>query len=169
MTWVEIGWIGKPHGLRGDFLVTGDAMPENPPEPGDTLRLRFAEEGAEEHEVLQVRYMPKGWVLRIAGIDSPEAVKTMQRVPLFFHGGEVAEDAFSPSDLQGFSAVDATTGALVGSFDGIEFLPAGPDRWWFKNETGTWSVPAIEQYIRKIDRAAKRIEISNSQEFTELL
>lgn len=167
MAWIEIGWIGKSHGLDGGFFVTGNAMPDAPIEPGSILRLGTAD-SSREQTLIEAKRLPKGWRLRLTGVESPEAVKPLQRTPLFLQV-EIQEDesTFSPNELQGFVGVD-DAGLEVGSFSGVENLPAGPDRWWFLRNGETWSVPATTQYVRKVDRKRKQIYLTGVEELMGL-
>jgi 16S rRNA processing protein RimM len=169
MAWIEIGWIGKPHGLNGAFLLTGKASQDSPLDPGIAVRLHSKEGPDTEQTLLQANWMPKGWKIRLSGIDSPEHAKTLHGTRLFIETAELtASGEFFPSELLGFSAWDERGDKALGTFDGIESLPAGPDRWWFKTGSHSWSVPATEHFIQKVDKDNQRIWLANFDDLVTL-
>jgi 16S rRNA processing protein RimM len=169
MAWIEFGWIGKPHGLNGGFFVTGDTSPDAVLTSGIPVRFKSPSPEAETHELLQAQWMPKGWKLTLSGIESPEAAKKLKGTPLFIEMDTQESDpnSFFPSELTGFTAVDAH-GKKLGALEGVERLPAGPDRWWFSGEREPWCVPAIEHFIARVRKNERIIEVANVEEILDL-
>jgi ribosomal 30S subunit maturation factor RimM len=169
MAWIEFGWIGKPHGLNGGFFVTGDTSPDAVLTSGIPVRFKSPSPEAETHELLQAQWMPKGWKLTLSGIESPEAAKKLKGTPLFIEmePNEGDPNSFFPSELTGFAAIDSN-GKRLGALQGVERLPAGPDRWWFSGENDSWCVPATAHFITNVRKNDRVIELTNVDDILDL-
>ena len=161
MPWTEIGKVGKPNGLKGAFTLVGATSTETQFTPGMSLKI-----GENEYFLTEAAWMPKGWKITLDSISSPEQAEALRGLSVQIPSQENS-DSFFPAELVGFKAFCA--GKCVGELTGIEPMPTGPDRWWFSAASGkTFSVPAIQNFIKKVDSENKTIELENIEELLDL-
>lgn len=161
MSWTEIGKVGKPNGLKGAFILFGATSQETQFVPGMSLKI-----GENEYFLAEAAWMPKGWKITLEAITSPEQAQSLRGLSVQIPS-EQNSDSFYPADIVGFKAL--SSGNCVGVLEGIETMPKGPDRWWFTTAPGkSFCVPAIENFIKKVDPKNKTIELENAEEFIQL-
>jgi len=102
---LEVGRITKPHGLRGEVLVSLSTTEFSRVAPGSVLRA-----GAEDFVVMSSTPHHQRWIVDFEGVDSREAAEALQgtviraRAKLGADDGE--EDALWVHDLIGTTVVD---------------------------------------------------------------
>ncbi|KAI7841346.1 hypothetical protein COHA_004964 [Chlorella ohadii] len=137
--WVEIGRVGPPHGVRGEFKVQpltdfpeerlGMPGPRWLQAPAPKIGRRAAPE-PEEFELEWGRMMiSKGnevWLVKLEGVESPEEAALLRGhsllIPASARQALEDEDEFYVQDLVGLTVVLQSSGELVGHvsdvFDG---------------------------------------------------
>ena len=113
---LEVGRIGRPHGLRGDVTVVMVSDRPERTEPGTTL---FADERPLVIE--SARPVRAGWVIRFRGVDDRDAAEALRGAVLSAEPLDV-DDVFA-HDLIG-CAVEDTNGRALGTVTAIQPNPA---------------------------------------------
>jgi 16S rRNA processing protein RimM len=156
---VELAKIGKPHGFRGEFVAHTDTGRGSALEGATELYIGMTADSASPHAVTSATWMPKGWKLKLAGIDSDEKVKTLRGHSVFIDRSAMPpteSGEFYIADLIGAEVRDARSEEPLGRVTSIEPGAGFHDRWVVESPTGTRHVPAVRRYIVRID-AEKRI------------
>lgn len=169
MNLVRVGKIGRPHSFRGTFVVQDHSGEASVLRGVKAVWVGTSPDTAQEYAVEDVRWVGQGWLLKLKGADSDQWVKANVHHLLFLDkdtfpappGGE-----YYVTDLVGFSAVDAESGEIIGTFVTSEALPPGmgPDRWWFKVDGKEVAVPAIASFIEDVDTKARTIRVRGLRE-----
>lgn len=118
---LEVGRIGKPHGVGGDLFVSLGTDRLERLAPGSRLVARV---GRTEHEVTIERSRPQGerWVVHLEGIDSRTAAERLVNAVLLAEAIEDV-DALWVHDLIGSKVVDVA-GTDHGTCTGVADNPA---------------------------------------------
>jgi 16S rRNA processing protein RimM len=157
--YLVLGRVVRPHGVRGEAKVVASAPSWQPfaalprlwlGPPGGPYRA-FDVEGA--------RTAAEALLLKLAGVDSPEAVAALV-------GWEVAipreeappppEGTFYHYDVVGLEVMHG--GQALGRVAEILETPAH-DVYVVRGSAGEWMLPATRAHIRRIDPAAGRVEV----------
>jgi len=127
---------------------------------------------AVRYSILSKAWMPKGWKLDLAEIDSEALARPLIGKNLFVPRNELpplSGSEFYLSDLIGLEAFEWETQRLLGVFQ--ELQESGETTkdikasWWiFKTPQGLLSVPAVSQFIEKVDLTEKKIWLKNLKE-----
>jgi 16S rRNA processing protein RimM len=119
---LEVGRVGRPHGLRGEVSVT---FVSNRPErtaPGAVLRA-----GDRVLVVETARRHQDKWLVRFEGVDDRNAAEALRGTVLTAQplaaSSALADDEFWVHELIGSAVVD-TTGRALGRVVGVEANPA---------------------------------------------
>lgn len=162
-----LGQIVRPHGIRGEVKVvpfTADWGRSGP-------EVWVGAVGGPYRRVTieQERVQPRGVLLKIAGVDSPERAATLV-------GSEVAiprteapappEGSFYHYDVLGLRVTAG--GRMLGSVEEILETPAH-DVYVVVGPTGEWMLPATRAHIQRIDVGAGLIELSPEADVPGLL
>jgi 16S rRNA processing protein RimM len=115
---LEVGWIVKPHGIRGEVAVAPITnVPERRFVAGAVLQ---SERGP--LEVVAARPHQDRWLVTFAGVDDRNAAEALRDLTL---SGEplVDDDALWVHELIGCEVVD-TVGRTFGTVEAVEANPA---------------------------------------------
>ncbi len=155
---IEIGVVSRTHGLKGAFMVRTPS--------GKVSSLATLQEICIEGEWIAIEsasWMPKGWLVKLVGIDTIEDAETLVGEDLFADVVDLPTPLpgqYYIHDLVG-CAVFEESGEKVGSFKGIEQTNESPDRgqvWWIvETEKGERLVPTHPHFIRSVDVEKKEI------------
>ena len=119
MTLLEVGRIDKPHGVRGDVVVTLTTTERSRVDPGAELQA-----GARTLVVVTSRPHPHRFVVGFAGVSSREAAEALAGAVLH---AEALEDT-DPDDLWVHELVGSTVveadGTQRGRIDAVQENPA---------------------------------------------
>lgn len=116
---LEVGRIGRPHGLRGEVRVSLTTNRQERAEPGAVL---FA--GDRRLEVESSRPDGRQWVVRFAGVDDRDAATALAGTPLEADPlGPLAGGELWLHELVG-AAVTDVAGRALGEVVAIEANPA---------------------------------------------
>jgi len=75
--WLEVGRVGRPHGLRGDALVTLSTDRPERLDPGTRLRA-----GSVALEVARSQPYQDRWLVHFVGVDHRDAIEPLRGVAL---------------------------------------------------------------------------------------
>ncbi len=151
---VLMGFIGKPHGIRGDVKVVPETDDPARFEDFDHVYLEF-EGDYRLFEVQQVRIQTsaKGLtpVLTLEGVDGRDEADALRGAGVFVEEDELEldEDEFFLHDLIGLRAVDED-GSSIGEVEDVISLPAGPVLVVARSEGEDILIPAVGEFIVEI-------------------
>jgi 16S rRNA processing protein RimM len=121
---LEVGRIGKPHGLAGEVTAVFISRRPERTEPGATL---FA--GERELVIETARPHRQGWIIRFAGFSDRDAAESLRGTVLSApphaddESTDVASDELWVHDLVGCEVVDRD-GRSLGKVAAVEANPA---------------------------------------------
>jgi 16S rRNA processing protein RimM len=121
MSRLEVGRIGRPHGLRGEVTVVLSTDRTERTEPGTVLY-------ADDREVVVAKARPRkqGWVFQFEGITDVDAAETLRGTTLSadpLDGDDLDDDPVWVHDLIGAEVVDPG-GRVLGRVTAVEANPA---------------------------------------------
>ena len=166
---ITLGRVTKVHGIRGEVKVVLFADAWEPfrgltqclmGPPGGPFRLLGIESGRDHGGAI---------VLKLAGIDSPEAASALLRCEVAIPRGEAPpppENAFYHYDILGLDVVVGEQ--TLGTVREILETPAH-DVYVIRGASGDWLLPAARAHIRRIDLAAGRIELDPTADVAGLV
>jgi 16S rRNA processing protein RimM len=173
--WVALARIRRPQGRKGE--VFADILTDFPEKFSDRRRLWLiaAEAGATPREVDLIHHWPHkgGIVLHFAGIDSISAAETLKGLTVAIPKSErapLAEDEIYVADLIGCTLIDVAGSAPteIGVIEDVD-RNAGPTPLLVTNGArGEVLIPFAKSYLRKIDLAAKKVEMALPEGLVDL-
>jgi 16S rRNA processing protein RimM len=161
---VEIGVIGRPHGVKGAFRLFLHNPSSNILQKGKSVRIVFAKDGAHpsERRIAAVQRSGKHCVIALDGVDRRELAEQLTGARLHVLRSELPdldENEFYVEDLLGLEVWEneKRLGAIVGSRDqaGVEVL------FVVEGEVEI-EMPLIDDFIVHIDLAGRRLEVRDT-------
>ena len=169
--WAWLARIRRPQGRKGE--VFADILTDFPEKFADRRRLWLLPEqvkpgrSTEPREVtLANHWLHKGGiVLHFSGIDSINDAETLAGLIVAIPRAErapLAEDETYIGDLIGCTLVDvsATTPKVVGNIEEVDRTAGPVDLLVVRGASGEILVPFAKSYLRKVDLAARRLEMA---------
>lgn len=149
---LEIGRIGRCHGLKGEVRVTSYA--ESPEIFAGSLWLSDGRNPPVQREI-EGRRMHQGQVLlRFAGIADRTAAEALRGLTVLIEMDrlpELDDDEVYVHELLGLQVVDGHTGTMLGELSRVDFL-AGQELWAIVTPQGREILfPAVPEYVERID------------------
>jgi 16S rRNA processing protein RimM len=183
--WVWLARIRRPQGRKGE--VFADLLTDFPERFAERRRLwllidtaapkpaRLTAAIAAPREVELIAHWPHkgGIVLHFAGVDSISAAETLKGLIVAIPRAEraaLAEDEVYIGDLIGCALVDVAGAepVVVGEIEGVD-RTAGPVALLVvRGAAGEVLVPFAKSYLRRIDLAAKRVEMALPEGLVDL-
>ena len=121
---LEVGRIGRAHGLRGEVAVSFLTDRPERTTPGSSFTARSEHGTPRELVVTDARRHQQRWLLRFAGVDDRDAAAALTGLVLFAPELPSADgDELWVHDLVGASVVDAG-GHTLGAVASVEANPA---------------------------------------------
>ncbi len=165
MSLVAVAKILKPRGVRGEVWV--DRYREGFPAFEEGSDLWLSGEPGVPRRVLAFFQYAKGCVLKIDGVDRPEAAAALsgQEVLLpedWIPPGEPEE--FEAGEVRGWAVVDARRGTL----GTVSSVVPGPAYWTFLVEGpggAEIEIPAVKGYGTELDRERNQIRVDLPEGF----
>ncbi len=157
---VAVGKISAPVGLHGELRVVRWA--DSPGRFGLLKRVWIGEgEGADtEFEIKGVRIAGSGVVVKLAGIESRSEAEALVGKLVLIPAEEKVQPArgsYFIDDVVGLSVV-TEEGKHVGVVSEILRLPSN-DLWQVDTGAGVVSIPAVKEFIRKVDLPSKTVVV----------
>ena len=163
---LEVGFIKKPHGFRGAFVISSKS--EALFEAEEIGLVQNSDPAPTFFEIQEKSLTPKGWLLRLGEIKSDAEVKENVGKPVFISRDflpKLEENEFYAAELENFEARDSKTGNYLGRFLMAETLASDSvDRWWFKNASDSFAILANKRFVDSIDTEKKIIYLKNLDE-----
>ncbi len=183
-SWVWLARIRRPQGRKGEVFaeiltdfpekfserrklwLLGEAAPSRP-RPGAPGLAAAAPHTLASREVeLQNHWLHKGGiVLHFAGVDSITAAEALKGMIVAIPRAERAalgEDEVYVGDLIGCTVVDVAGAepAIVGVIDDVDRSGGAAPLLVVRGPKGEVLIPFAKSYLRKIDLAARRVEMA---------
>ena len=148
-SWIQLGVVGRPHGLRGAFFIAG--RDELLPESLGTVWIGPQPEKAPSFAILGCRWQSGRVQLELAGLTSREAVDDHKGQALWCQRQDLEIDETSEylwADLIGRQVLDLS-GELIGVTEQIQNHGASDILTLRSRETGRYlDIPLVESYVR---------------------
>jgi len=168
-TFIEIGLVGRPHGLRGEVGV--DFWAESPELLRGTLWLRPGRGAPRPHTVAAVRRHQGRPLVLFEGIADRSAAETLRGMHVLVPKDrlpEPAEDEVYLHELLGLRVLLHDTGAALGTLDDVQ-MPGGQEVWSIRTADGKEVLlPAVEEFVASIDLDAREVRITPPPGLLEL-
>ena len=164
-TLVQVGRIGKPHGLDGTVKVIPETDDPERFTAFDTVYIGRDADSATAHTVSNVRFQPhkRGTtvLLTVASMTDRTAAEALRRNQVYVPESalQVPEGVYHMHDLIGWTVCNADTDAVLGTLTAIMPLP-GPDALVIQTEAGhEVLVPFVEDLVPRIDEKTERLYV----------
>ncbi|WP_035068556.1 ribosome maturation factor RimM [Nitratidesulfovibrio termitidis] len=168
-TFIEIGLVGRPHGLRGEVGV--DFWAESPELLRGTLWLRPGRGAPRPHTVAAVRRHQGRPLVLFEGIADRSAAETLRGMHVLVPKDrlpEPGEDEVYLHELLGLRVLLHDTGTALGTLDDVQ-MPGGQEVWSIRTADGKEVLlPAVEEFVASIDLDAREVRITPPPGLLEL-
>ena len=158
MKLISLGKIRKPHGFRGAFVVSTSSDKHSSLKHLSKVQIETETNHIETFSIEEAAWMPKGWKIKLEQINSIEEVAEIQGKDLIAPRDWLpgtAPNEFYVGDLIGLAVVKENE--KLGELVDIEFLPQGPEVWWYFNGKDVEGFPANTNFIDKISIEDKTV------------
>lgn len=155
METIKIGKIVNVRGLKGEVKVYAYT---EAPERFEELDYIYV--GQDAHEIEKVTYHKGMPVLKLSGIDTVDAAQKVRNRDVFIDKDQVRpleEGEYLIIDLIGCEVVDSKQG-VIGTLVDI-LTHTAQHVYVVKTPTGEKLIPAVAEFVKKIDLAQRRIEV----------
>lgn len=164
----KIGYIMKPHGLRGEVTI---ALDPEAPEDLTSLKTVFIEVRERLLPCFVERISQGGnkAFLKLQDVDTPEAAADISKSAIYLPKAsrpKSAPDTFYDDEIMGYEVRDTEAGAL-GKIR--EIVNAGPNRLLAIDRDGKEVlIPLNSPFINSINKRQKRITVTLPGGFLEI-
>jgi 16S rRNA processing protein RimM len=142
---VEIGWIARVHGIRGEVVIATHDSGSDLLDRQATLWI-----GGVVREVVQARSTPRGWLVQLAGVATRNAAEALrgQVVEVDRAALQLDEDDVLLDDLIGcrVQRVDGTPWGTVAAVEG-----GMQDRLVIHDGDLERQLPLVDEFVTDID------------------
>lgn len=146
---LEAGKIVTTHGIRGEVKV----MPyTDTPELLCEFDRLFIGKNRDEINVTRARVFKSTVIMKLEGIDTPEAAEKLRNKLLYMHRDdlELDDDTYFIQDLIGLEVSDADSGKVYGKIADVMQTGAN-DVYVIKGDDREYLVPAIADVVVSTD------------------
>jgi len=166
---VAVGKISGAVGLRGEVRVT--RWSDSPERFRLLKKVRIGRDSEESREfaVEGVRFVGQHAVLKLVGVGTRSAAETMNGQLILIPGSEVVQPpqgSYFIDDVLGMSVV-TEEGKRVGVVSEILRLPSN-DLWQVDSGSTLISIPAVKEFIRKVDLSTRTVVIREVEGLLDL-
>ncbi len=157
---VAVGRISGPVGLKGEFKIIPWADSPDRFKLLKNVWIGHDSEDAREFAVEEVRFTSRSTILRLGGIESRRAAEQMKDKLMLVPGSDIVlppDGSFFVDDVLGMNVV-TEEGKRVGIIRDILRLPSN-DLWQVESGSRLISIPAVKEFIRKVDLETKTVII----------
>lgn len=168
---MAVGLVLRPHGLGGEVKVR--SLSDRTEERFRRLRECFLWEPETDRRepcrVASCRFEGEAVLIRLAGIDAPEAARALSGRLLAVERERALpapDGSFYPWQMEG-ARVEMPDGQVIGSFVGVE--PGGAQDLWVISRDGRERlIPAVPEIVREVSVAERRIVIDPPEGLLDL-
>jgi len=158
--WINIGFIRRPHGLKGYVRVEGLSDAPDRFESLDRIGVELTDGRRESLEIEGCRRDGNGWLMKFLGIETSENVERLRSAYIQVPEKAVAplpEDVYYVFELEG-CAVVTDNGEEIGTVREILSMPAN-DVFVVDTPAGEVMIPAVKDFVVELDPGESRIVI----------
>lgn len=158
--WINIGFIRRPHGLKGYVRVEGLSDAPDRFEALDRIGVELRDGRQESLEIEGCRRDGNGWLMKFLGIDTTESAERLRSAYIQVPEEAVAplpEDVYYVFELEG-CAVVSDDGEEIGSLHEILSMPAN-DVFVVDTPAGEIMIPAVRDIVVELNPDESRIVI----------
>jgi 16S rRNA processing protein RimM len=171
--WIRLACIRRTQGRKGE--VFAEILTDFPEKFASRRRLWLLPPGAPAREVELIHHWlhKGGIVLHFAGVDSISAAENLKgsyiAIPLA-ERTPLAENEAYISDLAGCTLVDVAgpEPVIVGTIEDVDRTAGAAPLLVLRGAHGEVLIPFAGAYLRKIDLAAKRVEMALPEGLADL-
>ncbi len=165
MSWIGIGRVAAPHGVRGELRVKIETDFPERFEAGNELTLLSGPQGSPRtYRVLGSREHKGMMLLQLQGVETRDDADKLRGVEIVVPRHEVKplpEGSYYIFDLIGLDVFD-TQGSPLGKLAEV-LHPGGNDVYVIRGEREIL-VAAVKQFIKEVDVSARRMVIDPPEE-----
>ncbi len=158
---ITVGKIGRPRGIHGEVYVT--PLTDFPDRFVGLKEIYLDSRGAwEKKTIVSSRLIGGRPVIGLEEVHNPEEASRLTNRILAVPRDQVVElpeDTYFLFDIIGASVIDLTSGEKVGELVDVHQYPANDVYVIKKNDGGELLCPAIKEFVKQVDIAAKKIVI----------
>ena len=158
--WIDIGFVRKPHGLKGYVRVEGLSDAPDRFEELERIGVERKDGGRESLEIERCSRDGNGWLMKFLGIDTTEHAQRLRGAYIQVPGEAVAplpRDAYYVFELEGCTVV-SDVGEEIGTIREVLSMPAN-DVFVVDTPSGEAMIPAVREFVVELDPGAARIVI----------
>ena len=164
----KVGFILKPHGLKGEVTVSLDReFPAN----GDELKTLFIEKQNQliPYFIERIGIQGNKALVKFDDVDGPESALAISKLPVYLpkkSRPKSARDSFYDDEIVGFEVVDSAAG-ILGKVTGV--TSAGPNKLLSIDYNGKEVlIPVHGPFITAINKLKKKIAVTLPDGFMEI-
>ena len=158
---ITIGKIGKPRGVNGEMYVT--PMTDFPDRFVGLKEIYVDSRGSwEKMTVTSSKLVAGRPVIGLEQVKNPEDASRLTNLTLAVPRDQLVklpENTYFEFDLIGAEVIDHAAGVTVGKLEEIQHYPANDVYIIRKLDGSELLCPAITEFVRQVDVAAKKIVI----------
>jgi 16S rRNA processing protein RimM len=151
---VEVGYVARAHGVRGELRVHLHAADSEVLFDVDRVWL-----GEQDFAVAGVRPTDGAVLLSLSGVDDRDVAEALKGRPVSVPRSAIHLEPgeYLISDLVGCAVVDEQ-GAALGRI--VEILPAGQDLLVIHDDSHERLLPLVPQLVLEVDLDARRVTVN---------
>lgn len=151
---LECGKIINTHGIHGEIKI--EPWCDKPLEFFSQIKTIYV--GGSPMELLSVRAHKTFVLACIAGVENPESAMLLKNKVVTISRDEITlpDDYYFVADILGFDVYDTRTNAIIGKLEFVQEMPSS-DLYVIKGEAGEILVPAVPEFVEKVDFEGKRL------------
>lgn len=156
----SLGVVTGTHGLRGELKVKPHSADSDALPAAERVFLRLPSRAPEEFRPTRVAPHKGGYLLRLAGYERIEAVEPLVGAEVLMALAELPdldETEYYWFELEGLQVIDRIRGD-IGRLEDL-FTTAAHDVYVVRGPLGEVLIPAVEQFIGRIDLEAGTMEV----------
>lgn len=159
-----MGQLGRPRGTEGEIYVT---LLTDFPERFENIKEIYVSSGDSwsKMKVVSSKMVSSRPVLQFENIKSPEEASRLTNCYLAVPKSQVMklpQNSFYIFDVVGCEVFDEATDKKIGTISDVEEFPAN-DVYTIKSDDGkTFSLAAVQVYVKKIDIDDRKVVIDSS-------
>ena len=165
--WVSIGFVARPHGIRGELKVIGVDDEVVRFREVTAVRLEPMRGEAVEFAVERFRATGREILLKLAGIEDRTQAEQWRSAAVYVRRDEtppLGEDAYYAFELVGLEVYTAS-GRRLGRVEEIQEFPAN-DVLVVRDGEKEVLIPAVADFVEEVDLAGGRIRVKDVEGLT---
>ncbi len=158
-----VGRVQRARGLKGDFLLDDLIDNFHSLRDGATVKIGYSAEFADAYELVHSKRSGKRAVMKVRGIDTPEAVAVFSEKGVFAEEDDFVhpdkKSAVFDDEIIGCRVYDMADGRELGPIVDVWHMPAN-NVWAVDMDGRELPLPVIDDVIKKVDLTARRVDVN---------